>query len=311
MTRIVFMGTPDFAVPALQALIASSDYDVIGVVTQPDRPGNRGKLIQPPVKVTAESAGIPVIQLTRLREPGAFEQLQAWSPDLIVVAAFGQILRANVLDLPVYGCVNVHASLLPRWRGAAPIQAALRAGDTVTGITIMRMDAGLDTGGMILKRSTPITDQDTGESLHDRLCVLGGEALIAALPGYLSGELPPQTQDESLQTYAPMLKKEDGAIDWNTDAASIDRQVRAYHVWPGTYTIFEGEPLKILPVSGQAAVMDGSAGVGEVLRTDRGVAVGTGNGLYVIGLVQAAGKKPTAPRDFANGKPAFIGARLG
>src|SRR5437868_2797819 len=175
MTRVVFMGTPEFSVPPLRALLAAPGLDVIGVVTQPDRPAGRGNTIQQsPVKQAAVAVNIPVIQPQKLREPGAFEQLQAWQPDLIVVAAFGQILRQQVLDLPRYGCINVHASLLPRWRGAAPIQAAIRAGDAQTGITIMKMDAGLDTGPMLSQRAIPILPTDTGSTLHDKLAELGG-----------------------------------------------------------------------------------------------------------------------------------------
>src|SRR4051812_47649044 len=214
MTRLIFMGTPDFAVPTLQALIDSPHYDVVGVVTQPDRPAGRGKTVQQsPIKQVATAAGIPIIQPEKLKAPGVIDQLQSWQPDLIVVAAFGQILRQNVLDLPRFGCINVHASLLPRWRGAAPIQAAIRAGDSQTGITIMKMDAGLDTGPMLRQRAIPIEPTDTGQTLHDKLAAVGGPLLIETLGPYLRGEIQPQVQDESGQTYAPMLKKEDGAID--------------------------------------------------------------------------------------------------
>src|SRR5262245_48749581 len=247
MTRVVFMGTPDFAVPSLKALLDSPAYGVVGVVTQPDRPAGRGNVIQQsPVKQVAVAANVPIIQPEKLREPGAFEQLQAWQPELIVVAAFGQILRKNVLELPRYGCINVHASLLPRWRGAAPIQAAIRAGDKETGITIMVMDAGLDTGPILSQRAIPILPTDTGQTMHDKLAALGGPLLIETLGKYLSDEIKPQPQDESLQTYAPMLKKEEGAIDWSQPAEAIERLVRAFDPWPGTYTKWNGQVLKIL-----------------------------------------------------------------
>ncbi|MBX3064258.1 MAG: methionyl-tRNA formyltransferase [Anaerolineae bacterium] len=315
MTRVVFMGTPDFAVPPLQKLIDAPQFEVVGVVTQPDRPAGRGNAIQQsPVKQTAVAANIPVMQPEKLRQPGAFEQLQAWQPDLIVVAAFGQILRQNVLDLPHYGCINVHASLLPRWRGAAPIQAVIRAGDAESGITIMRMDAGLDTGPMINKQAIPITPTDTGGSLHDKLAAIGGDLLLETLPRYLSGELIPQAQEESLQTYAPMIKKEDGAIQWAQSAAEIERQVRAYDPWPGTFTLWQGKPLKILPAAEkQPRVLPKHSGaVGEVIKTNDGmIGVVTGDGVYVLWQVQPAGKAAMPISAFINGYPAFIGAHVG
>src|SRR5579859_1695891 len=201
MTRVVFMGTPDFAVPSLRALLDTLDLTVVGVVTQPDRPSGRGKTLQQsPVKQLAVASGIPVIQPEKLREPGAFAQLQDWQPDMIVVAAFGQILRQNVLDLPHFGCINVHASLLPRWRGAAPIQAAIRAGDSQTGITIMVMEAGLDTGPILSQQAIPILPDDTGQTLHDKLADLGGPLLTETLRGFVEGQIVPQPQDESQQT---------------------------------------------------------------------------------------------------------------
>src|SRR5258708_34683608 len=289
MTGFVFMGTPDFSVPPLRALLAEPNLDVIGVVTQPDRPAGRGNTIQRSrVKQAGLAATIPVIQPQKLREPAAFEQLQAWQPDLIVVAAFGQILRQQVLDLPRYGCINVHASLLPRWRGAAPIQAAIRAGDAQTGITIMKMDAGLDTGPILSQRAEPILSTDTGSTLHDKLAELGGPLLIETLDSYLRGEIAPQPQDENAQTYAPMLKKEEGAIDWIQPAEAIERQVLAFDPWPGTYTLWNGQTLKILA----GAVVSGQdAAPGLVMRLpDSTVAIGTGRGLYVPDRVQLAGR---------------------
>ncbi|HLY27951.1 MAG TPA: methionyl-tRNA formyltransferase, partial [Aggregatilineales bacterium] len=244
MTRVVFMGTPDFAVPPLRALLDTLDFTVVGVVTQPDRPSGRGKALQQsPVKQLAVAAGIAVIQPEKLREPGAFEQLQALEPEIIVVAAFGQILRQNVLDLPRFGCINVHASLLPRWRGAAPIQASIRAGDIQTGITIMVMEAGLDTGPMLSQRAIPILPDDTGLTLHDKLADLGGPLLVETLRAYLRGEIAPKPQDESQQTYAPMLKKDEGHIDWTQSAENIERQVRAFDPWPGTFTRWNDQAL--------------------------------------------------------------------
>jgi len=309
MTRVVFMGTPDFAVPPLRALLDSLDFTVVGVVTQPDRPSGRGKALQQsPVKQLAVTDGIPIIQPEKLREPGAFAQLQEWQPEMIVVAAFGQILRQNVLDLPRFGCINVHASLLPRWRGAAPIQAAIRAGDAQTGITIMVMEAGLDTGPMLSQRAIPISPDDTGQTLHDKLAELGGPLLIETLRGYIRGEIPPQPQDESQQTYAPMLKKEEGLIDWTQSAEAIDRQARAFDPWPGTFTLWKGQTLKVL--AGKA--LQGKAKPGHVTKTPDGlIAVGTGDGLFALKRIQLAGRPATAIADFVNGHTEFASAQLG
>lgn len=316
------MGTPDFSVPSLQALFDAPDYDVVAVVTQPDRPAGRGqKLQESPVKqaTQAHNATIPVLQPEKLRDPGVFEQLQTLQPDLIVVAAFGQLLRQKVLDLPRYGCINVHASLLPRWRGAAPIQAVIRAGDPETGITIMRMDAGLDTGPMLGKRALPIAADETGQSLHDKLAVLGGPLLIDILGRYVRGEITPEPQptDDPRQTYAPMLRKEDGQIDWSQPADAVDRQVRAYYPWPGAFTTWNGAVLKLLPAdvgSGALRTLDSGARAapGEVIAHGKGsVAIGTGAGLYVPHKVQLAGRPPAPIAAFLNGHADFIGARLG
>ncbi len=308
MTRILFMGTPDFAVPTFHALAQSNA--LVGVVTQPDRPAGRGRDVQPPpVKIAALKAGLPVFQPATLRTPEAFEQLQRWEPDLIVVAAFGQILRQNVLDLPHFGCINVHASLLPRWRGAAPIQAAIRAGDAETGITIMRMDAGLDTGPIIAQRAIPIHPRETGETLHNRLAALGGELLLDTLPGYLQGSLQPHPQpdDEARITIARQITKEDGQIRWTDDAAAIDRLVRAFIPWPGTFTYWNERLLKIHA----GAPTDGRAAPGEVLARGDSLAVGTGSGLYVPESLQLAGKKAVSAPEFIRGQPAIIGSRLG
>lgn len=310
MTRIVFMGTPDFAVPTLRALLAADEYDVVGVVTQPDRPAGRGRVLQaPPVKQVAQGAGVPLIQPPTLRRPEAFAQLQAWQPDLIVVAAFGQILRQNVLDLPTHGCINVHASLLPRWRGAAPIQAAIRAGDAETGITIMLMDAGLDTGPVLAQRSIPIEPRETAQTLHDRLAALGAALLLETLPGYLTGSLRPRPQpdDETPVTYAPQIKKEDGAIDWTRSAEEIDRLVRAFTPWPGTFTHWDGQRLKI--IAGEPAA--GNTPPGHVIPYQDGIAIGTGAGLFVPSRLQLAGRRAVSAAEFLRGFPAILGATLG
>ncbi|QPC81553.1 methionyl-tRNA formyltransferase [Phototrophicus methaneseepsis] len=306
MARIIFMGTPDFAVPTLQALI--QQHDVIGVVTQPDRPaGRRGDLRPPPVKVVAQEAGIPVYQPERLRKKAAIEALkQMGIPDLYVVAAFGQILPQAVLDIPAHGCINVHGSLLPRWRGAAPLQAALLAGDEETGITIMLMDAGLDTGPMLSKRPIPITEVETGESLHDKMAALGAELLIDTIPGYLDGSIQPQPQDDSLSTYAPQISRDDGRINWNDTALEIERRVRAFTPWPGTFTYWDDKQLKVH----SGLVIDGTAQIGQVVATGDTIAVGTGEGLFALGDIQIAGKKRIPVIDFVNGYADFVGSVL-
>src|SRR5664279_3360979 len=268
------MGTPDFSVPVLERLIAH--HRVIGVVTQPDRPAGRGHQVQmSPVKQVALAAGIPVFQPEKIRRPDAVETLKQWSPDVYVVAAFGQILPQAVLDIPPHGSVNVHASLLPRWRGAAPIQTVIRAGDAQTGITIMKMDAGLDTGPILRQRAIPIAPDETGQSLHDKLALLGGDLLIETLPGYLNGTIQPQAQDNALVTVAPRIQKEEGHVDWTQSAAQIERTVRAFTPWPGTFTLWNGQQVKILT----GHIIDGAAAPGQVVNArSAAAAIGTGAG---------------------------------
>lgn len=301
-TRLVFMGSPHFAIPPLRLL--AENYPVAGVVTQPDRPAGRGRtLTPPPVKLLAQELGLPVIQPRRLREPEAEDQLRLWNPQLIVVAAFGQILRPEVLHLPPYGCVNVHASLLPRWRGAAPIQAAILAGDTETGITIMRMDAGVDTGLIISQRPMAILPDDTAGSLSERLSELGAQLLIETLANYLKGEATLRPQDDSQATYAPMLKKEDGLLDFHRSAEELALQVRAFNPWPGAYTIFQEQVLKIHRAhpAGADGADPGQTGVFEGLP-----AFGTINGWLVLDEVQPAGKKPMPGKNFLQGARDWI-----
>ncbi len=308
MTRVVFMGTPEFAVPTLLALLDS--FDVVGVVTQPDRPAGRGQAVrESAVKRVAVQAGVPISQPKTLRTPEAFARLQSWRPDVIVVAAFGQILRQNVLDLPPHGCINVHASLLPRWRGAAPVQAAIRAGDATSGVTIMRMDAGLDTGPILSQRAISLDPRETGSTLHDKLAALGAELLIETLPRYLAGEIAPQPQpdDPVLVTLAPSIQKEEGQVDWRRPAVEIDRLVRAFDPWPGTFTFWHGQALKVL--SGYPA--EGSAPPGRVIETETGVSVGAGVGLFTLERVQLAGRKALPIAEFVHGQPGFVGSVLG
>ena len=244
MSNVVFMGTPDFAVPVLKTLIETQT--VVGVVTQPDRPAGRGQQLRPsPIKVVAEAAGIPLYQPNSLRKAEAAAPLRDWQPDIIIVAAFGQILRPHVLNLPPHGCLNVHASLLPRWRGASPIQHAILAGDAETGITLMQMDVGLDTGGMFVKESVTLAEDETAETLHDKLAALGGQMIGTYLNDIIMGNITATAQDDALSTYAPMIKKEEGQIDWTESAVAIDRRFRAMSPWPGAFTHWNGKALKL------------------------------------------------------------------
>ena len=259
-------------------------------------------LTPPPVKVAADELHIPVIQPEKLREPAAVQQLRDWNPALIVVAAFGQILRPEVLDLPRYGCVNIHASLLPRHRGAAPIQAAILAGDAETGVTIMKMDPGLDTGPMLRQRAIPIGPQDTGGSLFEKLSQLSVELLLETLPDYFSGKLAPQPQPETGSTYAPMLKKEHGLLDFTRPAAELEHKIRAFAPWPGTFMLLDdGAPLKIH----KAHVVAARTNIGKRVIVDGLPAVGAADGLIVFDELQPAGKKPMPGKAFLAGGRAW------
>src|SRR5215216_1160554 len=296
MTNVVFMGSPGFALPTLKAL--AGHYSVVGVVTQPDRASGRGRERKaPPIKRLALELGLPVLQPEKLRLPEAMEQLHLWAPELIVVAAFGQILKKDVLDLPPLGCINVHASLLPRWRGAAPINAAILHGDPETGVTIMQMDVGLDTGPMLSQRSIPLTQQDTAGSVFEKLSRLGADLLIETLPDYLSGKLTPTPQPEDGVTYAPMLKKEEGQLDFTYDVHELERRVRAFNPWPGAFIDLEGTPLKIH----RARVQAGEASMGQKLLYENQPAVGARGGILVLEEVQPAGKKSMSGKSFLAG----------
>jgi len=299
--RVVFMGSPEFALPTLAALEKS--YTLVGAVTQPDRPAGRGRMVTPPpVKQMAMQLGIEVIQPQKLREPGAMEKLVQWSPDLIVVAAFGQILRQTVLDLPRFGCINVHASILPRWRGAAPIQAAILHGDEKAGVTIMRMDAGIDTGAILSQRTLTVLPDDTAGSLSERLALDGAKLLLETLPGYLSGKIAPSPQDESQATYASLITKEQGVLDFSLAAINLERQVRAFLPWPGAYTFFQGEMLKVL----RSHVERISANPGQRGVIGQFPAVGTAEGWLVLDEVQPAGKRPMAGDVFLRGARQWV-----
>ena len=296
-TNIVFMGSPDFALQTLKLL--ADYYPVVGVVTQPDRPAGRGRHLKaPPVKKLAQKLALPVIQPRRLSEPEAMEQLRTWAPDLIVVAAFGQLLRPDVLDLPPHGCLNVHASLLPRWRGAAPINAAILHGDEETGVTIMKMDPGLDSGPIVSQRAIPITPEDTAGSLFNKLAPLGAELLMETLPAYLRGEIEPRPQDDSEATYAPKLSRADGKLDFGQPAEYLARKVRAFNPWPGTFMHWHGDRLKIHQAHAVSAT---SPGVGVLTAYEDYPAAGTSEGLLVLDRVQPACKQAMKGDAFLRG----------
>lgn len=299
--RIIFAGTPDFAARHLDALL-SSEHQVVGVFTQPDRPAGRGKKLMPsPVKVLAEEKGVPVFQPGSLR-PQENQQLVAdLQADIMVVVAYGLILPKAVLDMPRLGCINVHGSLLPRWRGAAPIQRSLWAGDAQTGVTIMQMDVGLDTGDMLHKLSCPITADDTSGSLYDKLADLGPQGLLHTLAQLAAGTAKPEVQDEALVTYAEKLSKEEARVDWSLSAAQLERCIRAFNPWPMSYIVIDEQPVKIW----QASVINTptSAAPGTILEANRqGIQVATGEGILNLLSLQPAGKKAMGVQDLLNSR---------
>lgn len=315
--RLVFMGTPDFAVPSLRALVQEG-HEVVGVFTQPDRPAGRGKKLKSsPVKMAAAELGLAVFQPEKLKTVEAVRQLHASTPECIIVVAYGQILSKEILELPAKGCINVHASLLPLYRGAAPIHWAIMRGEVRTGVTTMLMDEGLDTGDILLKREAPITAETTTGELHDQLAVLGGELLVETLREWDKGTLraTPQT-GESI--YAPLLKREHERLDWSRGAVELDRQIRGLNPWPGAFAVFQTENLKVWRsalCSPSAEIGGGgeSAGQtrpkpGQVLRIlEDGLVVQTGDGLLKIRAVQPAGKRSMSAKDFFNGRHGRVG----
>lgn len=288
--RIVFMGTPDFAVPALETLI-QSEHQVVGIVTQPDKPKGRGKAVQmPPVKAKALEYGIPVFQPVRIRNEEAIGQLRQWKPDAIIVAAFGQILPKEILEMPRYGCLNIHASLLPKYRGAAPIQQAVIDGAEESGVTIMQMDEGLDTGDMLKKASVRLDNKETGESLHDKLSMLGGPLVLEVLKELSDGTAVPVRQKDEESSYAKMLKKDMGQIDWKKSAVVIERLIRGLNSWPSAYTGYEGKTLKIWDAD--VVQEQTEYAPGTVTRVEKdAVFVQTGEGMLKVKEVQLEGKK--------------------
>lgn len=298
--KIIFAGTPDFAARHLDALLAS-EHQVTGVFTQPDRPAGRGNKLTPgPVKVLAQTHGIPVFQPKSLR-PEENQQLVAdLQADIMVVVAYGLILPQAVLSMPRLGCVNVHGSLLPRWRGAAPIQRALWAGDSETGVTIMQMDAGLDTGDMLLKLNCPIGPDDTSASLYDRLAELGPQGLLQTLNMLATNRAQPEIQDNALATYAEKLSKEEARLDWTLPAAQLERCIRAFNPWPVSYFLIDDQPVKVW----QATVLPHQdKQPGEILHADKqGIQIATADGVLNLLSLQPAGKKPMSAQDLLNSR---------
>ena len=297
--RIVFAGTPEFAAEHLKALL-DTHHQIIAVYSQPDRPAGRGQKLSPsPVKQLALQHEIPVYQPLSLRDPTAQAELAALAPDLMVVVAYGLILPQVVLDTPRLGCINSHASLLPRWRGAAPIQRAIEAGDSESGVTVMQMEAGLDTGPMLLKACTPIGADDSGGSLHDRLAALGPQAVIEAIDGLATGTLVGEVQDESLATYAHKLNKEEARLDWTRPAVELERLIRAFNPWPICHSTLDGAPLKVLA----AQLADAQGQPGQILAADKaGLTVACGSGALRLTRLQLPGGKALAFADLYNSR---------
>jgi methionyl-tRNA formyltransferase len=302
--RIVFIGTGEIGVPTLEALL-KSEHEVVGVVTQPDKPVGRAQIIEPPpIKKTLAKANMPILQPLRIKDQQAIEDIGVLKPDVIVVMAYGQILPRDVLEIPKIACLNLHASLLPRWRGAAPIQAAIAGGDPETGITVMHMDEGLDTGDILLQRRIDIRSNDTGGSLHDRLAQIAPKALLESL-GMLAERTAPRTpQDNTLATYARKLKREEGKIDWSEPADAIERKIRAFNPWPGASMKIERQTLKIF----SASIVDLSGEPGEILRSEDELVIAASKGALSLSEVQLEGKRRITAAEFLRGHAAMLRA---
>jgi methionyl-tRNA formyltransferase len=298
--KIIFAGTPDFAARHLDALLAS-EHQVVGVFTQPDRPAGRGNKLTPsPVKVLAQAHDVPVFQPKSLKPEDNQQLVAALQADVMVVVAYGLILPKAVLDMPRLGCINVHGSLLPRWRGAAPIQRSLWAGDAETGVTIMQMDVGLDTGDMLHKLACPITEQDTSATLYDKLAQLGPEGMLKTLEQLATGSAQPEKQDEALVSYAEKLSKEEARLDWTLSAAQLERCIRAFNPWPMSYFMVDDQPVKVW----QASVLPHQAKQpGEILHADKqGIQIATADGVLNLLSLQPAGKKAMSAQDLLNSR---------
>ncbi len=312
--RIVFFGTAELAAVSLAALAEEPGFSLAGVVTQPDRPKGRELKLQPsPVKVLANQRTLPVAQPPRCRQPDFIEHIRSLRPDLLVVAAYGQILPPALLEVPRWGCLNVHASLLPRHRGAAPIQWAIALGDAETGVTIMKMDAGLDTGDILRQAATPIAADDTAETLHRRLAMLGARLLIATIPDWVAGRITPRPQSAQGMTYARKITREDGRLDWNLPATALVNRLRAFTPWPGAFTFLPAQPQPILLKIRRAEAVAMAAGrPGEVLQTGRnGLIVACGKGGFRVLELQREGGRPMGAAEFVAGHPISPGSILG
>jgi methionyl-tRNA formyltransferase len=304
--RVVFIGTGEIGVPTLQLLLGTEEHTLVGVVTQPDKPAGRRQEVNPgPIKATLSGHTIPLLQPRRIKAPEAIEQMRGLAPDLIVVAAYGQILPPPLLQLPRIACLNLHASLLPRWRGASPVQAAIAAGDAETGITVMYMDEGLDTGDILLQRKLQIEPNETGESLQRRLSHAAPGALLTSLQLLSGGKAPRIPQDHALVSYAPKLHRAAGRIEWSEAAEVIGRKIRAYNPWPGSFTAIATRSAKPMTLKiFSAEVVDQRGFPGEILQADqRGLVIATGSGALLLGEVQLEGKRRVSGTEFIRGYP--------
>ena len=308
--RAVLMGTPDFAIPALDALHDCPGVEVVAVYTPPDRKRGRGQTLEAcPVKARGEELGIPVVQPSTFRNAEAVAQLESCRPDVIVVAAYGRLLPSEVLAIPQFGCLNLHPSLLPKHRGPAPVTGAILAGDRVTGVSLMLLDEGMDTGPIIARRERALGDSDDAATLTATLFAEGAALLIETLPGWTDGSVSAEQQDDELATYTSKLERADGVADWSLGAEELSRRQRAYTPWPGLYTTWEGNELKLLDV---APIAGGGVDNGVVAATDdAGIAVGTGDGLLAVRRLQLAGRRASSDEEFLRGYPEFRGSRLG
>ncbi len=311
--RIIFMGTAELSCASLEKIARDKNFSIIAVVTQPDKPkGRELKLTPSPVKILAEKLNLIVLQPLKARDLEFISTLRELSPDLLVVVAYGQILPQALLDVPCFGCLNVHTSLLPKYRGAAPIQWAIADGEPETGVTIMQMDAGLDTGPILSMRRTPILPTDDSQILHDRLAQLGAELLVETMPDFVAGKISPQPQPATGSTYAAKIKKEDGKIDWQQPALQIWNRLRAFTPWPGAFTFFLTEPKPQLLKIWKAEVVENSGAPGIVLAADKsGIVVGCGQGALRILELQREGGRRLPPEQFLSGFPIAAGARFG
>lgn len=307
--KIIYMGTPDFSVGALEAMIEAG-HEITAVVTQPDKPKGRGKEMQmTPVKECALKHGIPVLQPVKIKTPEAIAELRQYEADAFVVAAFGQIISKEILEMPRYGCINIHASLLPKYRGAAPIQRVILDGETETGVTIMQMDEGIDTGDMLMKTVVPIDAKDTGETLHDKLAAAGAKLIVEALREIEAGNIHPEKQDDSKSCYAKMLSKSLGLIDWNQEAVVIERLIRGLNSWPSAYTYLQGKTMKIWEAEVLEEKAEGAVGTVAAVTKDA-IVVNTGVNKLKITTCQLEGKKRMSVKDFLLGYTVEVGTQF-